>query len=65
VNHNDNLCKLWHKRMGHLNHKTLPILREIVIGLLEFRVEQQSVCRECTFGKHAKVDFPSINHRSK
>jgi hypothetical protein len=24
VHNYDNLCKLWHKRMGHLHHKALP-----------------------------------------
>jgi hypothetical protein len=33
VHNNDILCELWHKRMGHLDHKALPILREIVTGL--------------------------------
>jgi hypothetical protein len=28
VHNSDNLCELWHKRMGHLHHKALPILRE-------------------------------------
>jgi hypothetical protein len=32
-------------RMGHLYHRVLPALRETVIGLLEFSVEQQGVCK--------------------
>jgi hypothetical protein len=51
--------------MGHLHHKALPILREIVTGLPDFSIEQQGVCRGCTLGKHAKVAFPSSEHRSK
>jgi hypothetical protein len=39
VHNNDNLCELWHKRMGHLHHRALPILREIVTRLLEFNIE--------------------------
>jgi hypothetical protein len=39
VHNNDNLCELWHKRMGHLHHMALPILREIVTSLLEFNIE--------------------------
>jgi hypothetical protein len=65
VHNSDNLCELWHKRMGHLHHKALPILREIVTGLPEFSIEQHGVCRGCTLGKHAKVAFPSNEHRSK
>jgi hypothetical protein len=40
VHNINNLCELWHKRMGHLHYKALPILREIVTGLLEFNIEQ-------------------------
>jgi hypothetical protein len=65
VHNSDNLCELWHKRMGHLHHRALPILREIVTGLPEFSIEQHGVCRGCTLGKHAKVAFPSNEHRSK
>jgi hypothetical protein len=65
VHNNDNLCELWHKRMGHLHHRVLPILREIVTGLPEFSIEQHGVCRGCMLGKHAKVAFPSSEHRSK
>jgi hypothetical protein len=45
VHHNDNLGEFWHKMMGHVHHKVLPILREIVIGIPEFRVEQRDVYR--------------------
>jgi hypothetical protein len=51
--------------MGHLHHKTLPIMRKIVTSLLEFSIEQHGVCRGCMLGKHAKVAFPSNEHRSK
>jgi hypothetical protein len=54
---NDNLCELWHRRMGHLHHRALPILREIVTGLPEFSVEQQGVCKGCALGKYAKTDL--------
>jgi hypothetical protein len=52
--------------MGHLHHRALPILREIVIiGLPEFSIEQHGVCRWCTLGIHDKIAFPSSEHRSK
>jgi hypothetical protein len=60
VHNSDNLCELW-----HLHHTAFPILREIVIGFPEFRVQQHGVCRGCTLGKHAKVAFQSNNHGSK
>lgn len=40
VHNNDNLCELWHKKMGHLHHKALLILWEIVTGLLDFSIDQ-------------------------
>jgi hypothetical protein len=51
--------------MGHLHHKALPILREIVTGFPDFNIEQQGLCRGCTLGKHANAAFPTSEHRSK
>jgi hypothetical protein len=36
----DNLCEIWHVRMGYLHYKVFLILREIVTGLPIFDVEQ-------------------------
>jgi hypothetical protein len=58
MHNSDNLCELWHKRMGHLHHRALPILREIVTGPLQFNIEYHGVCRGCLLGKHAKAAFP-------
>jgi hypothetical protein len=60
VHNNHNLHELWYKRMGHLHHRALPILREIVTGIPEFNIEQHGVCRGCMLGKHANAAFPSI-----
>jgi hypothetical protein len=38
------LCELWHRRMTHLHHGALRILREIVTGVPEFSTEHQEVC---------------------
>jgi hypothetical protein len=57
VHNSDSLCLLWHKRMGHLHHRAFPILREIVIGLLEFSIEQHGVCKGCMLRNRAKVAF--------
>jgi hypothetical protein len=50
---------------GALHHRAFPILRETVIGLPEFIVEQHGVCRGCMLGKYDKVVFPSNKHMSK
>jgi hypothetical protein len=65
VHDSDNLCDLWHRRMGHLQYKVLLILREIVIGLPKFSVEQQGVCRGCALGKNVKTAFPSSENKAK
>ena len=52
-------CELWHKRMAHLNHGALQVLREIVTGLPQFETEHQEVCRGCALGKYTKASFPS------
>jgi hypothetical protein len=65
VHDSDNLCELWHRRLGHLHYRALSILRGIVTGLPEFSIEQQGVCRGCALGKNAKDAFPSSESRSK
>jgi hypothetical protein len=39
VHNSDNLCGLWHKRMGLLHHMVLPIPREMVTGIPQFNIE--------------------------
>jgi hypothetical protein len=51
--------------LGHLHYKAFPIMRDIVIGLPEFNIEKQGVCRGCALGKNAKIVFPSSKSRSK
>jgi hypothetical protein len=41
-------------RMEHLDYMALSILRKIVIGLPDFSIEQQGVCKGCALGKNAK-----------
>jgi transposase len=40
-------------------------MREIVTGLPKFSVEHHGICKGCTLGKHAKVVFPSNEHKSR
>ena len=60
----EHLCELWHKRMAHLHHGALWVLREIVIGLPQFSTEHQELCQGCTLGKYTKASFPSSEHRA-
>jgi len=61
----NNLCKVWHKRLGHLNHGSLPILKDMVQGLPDFKVEKKGVCKVCALEKNVKLTFPSSEHRSR
>ena len=61
----DELCELWHKRMAHLHHPALRMLREMTTGLQNFSTEQSGVCRGCALGKYTKAAFPSSDTRSE
>jgi hypothetical protein len=60
---NSDLCELWHRRMAHLHHGALKILREIVTGVPDFSTEHQEVCKGCALGKYTKTAFPSSDNR--
>jgi hypothetical protein len=53
------LCELWHRRMTHLHHGDLRVLREMVTGVPDFSTEHQEFCKGCSFGKYTKTTFPS------
>jgi hypothetical protein len=65
VHNSESLCELCHKRMGHLLHRALPILREMVSELLDFILEQHDMCKGCALDKNVKASFPSSETRSK
>ena len=48
------LNELWHRRMGHLHHGALRILKKTVTGVPELSTNQDDVCRGCVLGKYAK-----------
>jgi hypothetical protein len=50
--------------MAHLHHGALRSLREIVMGMPQFSVEHQEVCKGCALGKYTKTVFPSGHSRS-
>jgi transposase InsO family protein len=61
---NSDLCELWHRRMAHLHHGALRILREIVTGVPDFSTEHQELCKGCALGKYTKTAFPSSDSRA-
>lgn len=58
------LCDLWHRRMAHMHHGALRVLREITTGVRDFSVEHYEVYGGCAFGKYTKLPFPVSDHRS-
>jgi hypothetical protein len=57
------LCELWHRRMAHLHHGALRILREIVTEIPYFSTKHQELCKGCALGKYTKTVFPSSDSR--
>ena len=64
-NGDKDLNELWHRRMGHLHHGTLRILRKTVSGVSELSTKQDDVCRGCALGKYTKAAFSRSNNRAK
>ena len=60
----EHLCELWHRRMAHLHHGALRVVKEIITGLPDFSTEHQELCRGCTLGKYTKASFPSSEHKA-
>lgn len=57
--------KLWHKHLGHLHYGSLPLLKVMVQGLANFKIEKINVCKGCALGKHTKTAFTSNEQRSR
>ncbi|KAJ9547205.1 hypothetical protein OSB04_019748 [Centaurea solstitialis] len=53
--------ELWHKRLSHLNFKTINQLciNNLVIGLPDFRYTKVSLCSACEKGKQTRASFKS------
>lgn len=44
--------ELWHRRMVHLHHGALNVLKEIVKGLPELKVKQHEMCMGCALDRY-------------
>jgi hypothetical protein len=40
VHNNDDLCELWHTQIGHLHYGALCLLKDMMVGLLDFKIER-------------------------
>jgi hypothetical protein len=57
--------ELWQRRMAHLHHGLLNMLKETVTGLPDLRTKHSDVCKGCALGKYTKTNFPSSGNKSK
>src|SRR5436190_13884533 len=59
---NDEL-HLWHKRLGHINIKTISKLSkyELVRGIPKFTSKNIDLCDTCQLGKQVKTSFKSLD----
>ena len=57
------LCELCHRRMAHLHHPALRMMRDMTTGMLEFNTESSGVCRGWALGKYTKTAFSSSDSR--
>lgn len=48
---------LWHRRMGHLNRKSLSILHNETIGITSKKILCGELCQSCLEGKQSRFQF--------
>eukprot|EP00253_Pinus_taeda_P025439 PITA_25439 len=56
-NGDKDLKELWHRRMGHLHHGALRILKKTVSGFPELSTKRDDVCKGCALGKKTWIYF--------
>jgi len=61
INGEKELNELWHKRMGHLHHGALRMLRETVTGVSVLSTERDDRCKGCIL----KQFFPGVKTKWK
>jgi hypothetical protein len=59
------LCELWHMHLDHSHYGAFPILKNLVRGFSNFKIEKEGVCKGCALGKHVNTSFPSSEHISR
>jgi hypothetical protein len=64
VSNTCDMAELWHRRMAHLHHGGLKVLKEIVTCLLDFNTEHHEVCKGYAMGKYTKTTFPSRDNKT-
>ena len=63
VHHTVDPCEIWHIRFRHLHYTTLPVLQNMVIGMLEVSPKHDGICKGCALGKNTKKSFSRSKNR--
>jgi hypothetical protein len=56
--------ELWHRRLGHLHHGALKIMKQISTGLPIGTRAQLDQCKGCTLGKYVNSTFHEKENRA-
>lgn len=53
------LARLWHARLGHLNYSSLSLMSKHTLGILQLLL-LTGICEACQLGKHTRLTFPKV-----
>ena len=59
------LIVLWYRRLANLHYRSLPTLRKVSTGFLEFGYQHNGVCHGCALRKNDKRPFHSSDSKAK
>jgi len=63
INGEKELNELWHRRMRHLHHKALRMLKETIFGVPILNIEHDDLHRGCVLGNYTKEAFSRSKNR--
>ena len=50
---------LWHRRLGHLNRKSMSLLKKMSTGI-DDNLHMRETCEDCVYGKQERTPFNNI-----
>ena len=65
VHDSTNPSELWHRRLSHINYKSLPHVNKVVTGLLDLKINHEGICKGCVKGKNIKNPFLKSETKTK
>ncbi|KAG6465891.1 hypothetical protein O3G_MSEX015473 [Manduca sexta] len=54
--------EIWHRRLGHLNSKSMSLLRQGMVTGINYNLNIFNPCAECIKGKLSKLPFPKKSY---